>query len=119
MSAGMNESAPFRHTTVLLNEAVEGVLARPGLRQRPMIGGVPALRLREHVAYARPVKDAGVAPLEPVVEPGQRFDVQALPWPRQAVVAEHRHAHVGAAREALQRGEAVRQVQRHVLPVAA
>src|ERR1043165_9452645 len=29
MSAGMNESATFRHTTVLLDEAVEGVLARP------------------------------------------------------------------------------------------
>lgn len=26
---GMNESAPFRHTTVLLDEAVDGVLARP------------------------------------------------------------------------------------------
>ena len=29
MGAGMSESAPFRHTTVLLDEAVEGVLARP------------------------------------------------------------------------------------------
>lgn len=29
MGAGMNESAEFRHTTVLLNEAVDGVLARP------------------------------------------------------------------------------------------
>ena len=29
MGAGMTESAEFRHTTVLLNEAVDGVLARP------------------------------------------------------------------------------------------
>ena len=29
MGADVNESATFRHTTVLLNEAVEGVLARP------------------------------------------------------------------------------------------
>jgi 16S rRNA (cytosine1402-N4)-methyltransferase len=29
MGAEMNESAEFRHTTVLLNEAVEGVLTRP------------------------------------------------------------------------------------------
>lgn len=29
MAAAMSESAPFRHTTVLLNEAVDGVLARP------------------------------------------------------------------------------------------
>jgi 16S rRNA (cytosine1402-N4)-methyltransferase len=29
MSAGMNEEATFRHTTVLLDEAVDGVLARP------------------------------------------------------------------------------------------
>ena len=27
--AAMDENAPFRHTTVLLNEAVDGVLARP------------------------------------------------------------------------------------------
>ncbi len=29
MGADVNESAPFRHTTVLLDEAVDGVLARP------------------------------------------------------------------------------------------
>lgn len=29
MGAAMGENAPFRHTTVLLNEAVDGVLARP------------------------------------------------------------------------------------------
>ncbi|WP_293500345.1 16S rRNA (cytosine(1402)-N(4))-methyltransferase RsmH [Roseateles sp.] len=29
MGAVMDENAPFRHTTVLLNEAVDGVLARP------------------------------------------------------------------------------------------
>jgi len=29
MGAGMNEKAEFRHTTVLLDEAVDGVLARP------------------------------------------------------------------------------------------
>ena len=29
MSAGMHDGATFRHTTVLLDEAVDGVLARP------------------------------------------------------------------------------------------
>ena len=52
--------------------------------------GPPLVRTRHPVADRRAVEDAGVAALQPVVEPGQRLDVQALPGPGESVVAQQR-----------------------------
>ena len=57
--------------------------------RRPLLGGRQPSAPGSSSGSAA-VEDAGVAALEPVVEPGQRLDVQALPRPGQPELAEHR-----------------------------
>ena len=69
-----------------------------------------------HIADARTVEDSGVAALEPVVVTCQRLDVQALPGPGQALLAEHPDPDMLAAGQRVHRLERAGQVARHVAP---
>src|SRR5579863_6982060 len=89
------------------------------LRQRPDVGCVPAFSLGNNVAEARALQDSGVVTFQPMIEPGERFDVQALPRPRQAMLTHHRDSYVLAVSEFCPCGERMWQMQRHVLPIAA
>ena len=85
----------------------------------PGIGVAKSVGTRQNVANARPFQNPGVAALQPVIEPGQRLDMQAFPRPGQAVIAEHRDAHMLAVGQRVEGGECRGQMQRHILPIAA
>src|SRR5579863_8455825 len=61
------------------------------LRDRPGIAGSPAFGFWDDVAKAWAVKNARFSSLEPLVEPRERFDVKALPRPREPMVSHHRN----------------------------
>ena len=89
------------------------------VRRRPDVARAPLVGPGHPVADRGAVEDAGVLILQPVVEPGERLDVEALPRPRQPELAEHPDPDdrcVGQRPHGRKRG---RQVQRDVLPVAA
>src|SRR6478752_1445389 len=55
----------------------------------PGVAGVPVVGARQPVSDGGAVEDAGFPVLQPVVEPGEGLDVQALPRPGQTELAEH------------------------------
>ncbi len=56
---------------------------------RAKFAGSPAFGFWDDVAKAWPVEDARFSPLEPLVEPRERFDVKALPRPCESVLSHH------------------------------
>src|SRR5207248_10429348 len=85
----------------------------------PGVGGAPLVGPGQEVADGGAVERAGVAALEPVVEPGESLDVHAFPRPRQAVLAEHGHPYVRVAGESVPGFEQAGQVQGDVGPLSA
>src|SRR5580700_5344381 len=86
---------------------------------RPSIGCSPSLCLRQDVSKASAVENAGVLLLQPMIEPGKRLDMQTLPRPSEAMRPHHCDLHMLAVPQPLVRREGVRQMKRHVLPVAS
>src|SRR5450432_2456630 len=89
------------------------------LANRPGISRSPALILRNDVSKTRAVEYACVLPLEPVIEPSECLDVKALPRPGEAMLSHHGDLHMLAVGQPLVSGESVREMERHVLPVAS
>ena len=69
------------------------------------------------MADRRAVEDAGVAALEPVIEPGKCFNVQTLPRRGQARFTEHGDLDLRAVGQRRLCRRRRRQVQWHVLSV--
>src|SRR5579862_2489325 len=60
----------------------------------PSIACSPALCLRQNVTKTWSVENARVLSFEPMIEPGNRFDVKTLPRPGEAVLAHHSDLYV-------------------------
>src|SRR5580692_8569272 len=84
----------------------------------PDIACSPSLGFRQDVSKMWTVKNAGVLPLQPMVEPGNRLHVKTLPRPGESMLSHHCDLHTPAVRQAFVRSECVRQMEGHVLPVA-
>ena len=119
-SSTMSDRSPGSPSSSASSPSARRLSARAStVRGRPDVARAPLVGARHPVADRGALEDAGVLILQPVVEPGERLDVEALPRPRQPELAEHPDPDdrcVGQRPHGRERGG---QVKRDVLPVAA
>ena len=86
---------------------------------RPGIACSPAMGLRYDVSKTWAFENACVLPLEPMIKPGERLDVKALPRLGEAMLSHHCDLQMLAVGQPLVGREGMRKMEGHVLPVTS